>query len=816
MWDANLGGLYLLCLGCGRNGGTAYADVGALPCDTVTPGQDGGKTRSSPSKRPASDRSALSCCALLGVGLGSLLCTSYVNFKSSAAFRQVIDQISTSQHSVSPLTSSGDSLSRTSSNSGNGVVPGCVQKWGAFFVVGSISSFLRTYCLQEVRILFETRLRASVFADLLRRPPHARAAEQRLSLRDVSAEVASPSARSQRKGEDQNRMEGVSAKIKADQDGDTVVYQLQLLYDDVDTLVDCFTSKAANALRYTSSLVGGTCVAFYNCCTLASWGFPLFFAAGYALARRNKTPSSVSAPQPKETQQRQKTGVADGQKQQIASGVPTNTTTTSNSTSSKVLQETELKEHAFARIQGAAVVRCFGQTETEARAFAALLEAFGDSERARGKRQAKLMGMIDLLMKLGLLGLSAGGALLVKRAKITSGQLVQFLLSTSMAALGFYGLLGIGDDFRRAGQAAARLAFVLEGGGGKRGDGAVGTIGALELGDEYKATNEGAGKAENGIPLPADIAVHIISADSTSLDELSASPTPRAAGFEAESASGSGGAHHKHRILAIAKSPPEGDLSAGGGTAPAPPLMELLNINAEIDPGVWLFRAPVKLELKRGEVLGLCGRSGAGKSSLIDFILGERRPTTGTVVFPAVNGALPQLRYMPQNSALIGDTVRKNVTFSALPDSLDATSSSTVVKRALELSTSDRFVCEAAAEDPPSANRLPTRTLESSVRGLSGGEQQRLSLARAVYGMENRPALYILDEVTSQLDAPTEKLVAERLFKSAFANPMVAMVVVSHSDEVLRRCTRFLVLGDGGIPQLVNSYAEASKLLQHA
>ena len=53
------------------------------------------------------------------------------------------------------------------------------------------------------------------------------------------------------------------------------VYQMSLLSEDVDTLANFYTLKAANILRYSSSLIGGTCVATYNCALLAAWGYSL-------------------------------------------------------------------------------------------------------------------------------------------------------------------------------------------------------------------------------------------------------------------------------------------------------------------------------------------------------------------------------------------------------------------------------------------------------------------------------------------------------------------------------------------------------------
>lgn len=198
------------------------------------------------------------------------------------------------------------------------------------------------------------------------------------------------------------------------------------------------------------------------------------------------------------------------------------------------------------------------------------------------------------------------------------------------------------------------------------------------------------------------------------------------------------------------------------------------------------------ITVRRGEMIGIVGASGAGKTTLVNMLLGLLPPAEGALLLDGAavtdEAARARLRatvsYVAQSPFVADDTLRANLTFgtSARPDE-DAR-----LGRAVSLAQLSPVV--AALPDG-----LDTTLGERAAR-LSGGEAQRIGIARAL--TLDRPIL-VLDEATSALDQATE---AALLAALAGIRAEKAIIAISHRPEALAGCDRVYRVADGTVSLL--------------
>ncbi|MDR1946865.1 MAG: ABC transporter ATP-binding protein/permease [Desulfovibrio sp.] len=200
-----------------------------------------------------------------------------------------------------------------------------------------------------------------------------------------------------------------------------------------------------------------------------------------------------------------------------------------------------------------------------------------------------------------------------------------------------------------------------------------------------------------------------------------------------------------------------------------------------------------------GKCTGIVGVSGAGKSTIVSILSGLLQPSSGAMpvggreLSPAALVAYSlQVGYVPQSPYIMPGTLADNVAFSSWGRAYDP-------ERVLH-------VCRLAAldvvESHPQGIRLP---IGDKGAGLSGGQAQRLSIARALYA---NPALLILDEATSALDTATETAIMDTIYALPKS---ITTVVIAHRLSSVRRCDTLLWI-DGG--RLVES-GSADIVLEH-
>lgn len=190
------------------------------------------------------------------------------------------------------------------------------------------------------------------------------------------------------------------------------------------------------------------------------------------------------------------------------------------------------------------------------------------------------------------------------------------------------------------------------------------------------------------------------------------------------------------------------------------------------------------LTIAPGTFLGVSGPTGAGKTTFADLLIGLLEPDSGEIAVDGipVRGASAirwrdHVSYVVQDPYLFRDTIRRNLLW-ANPKASDAE-----IWAALATAGVDDFVAGLTAG-------LDTVLGERGTL-ISGGERQRLCLARAVL---RRPWLYVLDEATSAIDVPAERKIITAMLA---IKPRPTIVMIAHRDQSLACCDRLLRLENG-------------------
>jgi ATP-binding cassette subfamily B protein len=196
----------------------------------------------------------------------------------------------------------------------------------------------------------------------------------------------------------------------------------------------------------------------------------------------------------------------------------------------------------------------------------------------------------------------------------------------------------------------------------------------------------------------------------------------------------------------------------------------------------------ISFSVQQGSSIAFVGPSGSGKTTLMKLLVGLYRPEQGTILYNGVNGASidfdslrQQIGFVSQDTQLFAGTIRENLLF-VQPNATEA-----AMLEALEKASCNTILAKGA-------NGLDTVIGESGLK-LSGGEKQRLSIARSLL---RKPNLLIFDEATSALDSITEEEITTTIKAISNTHKQIT-VMIAHRLSTIMHADNIIVLEKGHI-----------------
>lgn len=192
----------------------------------------------------------------------------------------------------------------------------------------------------------------------------------------------------------------------------------------------------------------------------------------------------------------------------------------------------------------------------------------------------------------------------------------------------------------------------------------------------------------------------------------------------------------------------------------------------------------VNLKIRYGESVGIIGKTGGGKSTIVDLICGLMKPDEGNILVDDndiqknLKSWQKKIGYVPQNIYLLDDTIKENIIFGRKEDK----NTDRNLNESIKLAQLDKLISGL----PKGVN---TFVGDRGTR-LSGGQVQRIGIARAIF---NNSQVLIFDEATSALDIETEKNLVSDIYKLKAEK---TLIIISHRLSILEHCDRIYTIKD--------------------
>ncbi len=219
--------------------------------------------------------------------------------------------------------------------------------------------------------------------------------------------------------------------------------------------------------------------------------------------------------------------------------------------------------------------------------------------------------------------------------------------------------------------------------------------------------------------------------------------------------------------------------------------IKLENITYRYPQGEGNVLKNATMAIHKGESIGIVGQSGAGKTTVVDILLGLLKPNKGKVYIDGTDieldmgGWLDQIGYIPQTIFMLDGSVRENVAFGIPQTEINED----MVWKALE----EAAIAKDVRNFP---DGLDTQLGERGIR-LSGGQRQRIGIARALYA---QPSVLVCDEATSALDNETEKEIMDAIDQ---LHGKKTMIIIAHRLTTIEKCDVVFKVENGNITQVI-------------
>lgn len=213
------------------------------------------------------------------------------------------------------------------------------------------------------------------------------------------------------------------------------------------------------------------------------------------------------------------------------------------------------------------------------------------------------------------------------------------------------------------------------------------------------------------------------------------------------------------------------------------------DVSFQYAPGEKKVISQCNITIKKGEKIGIVGRSGSGKSTIINNILGFLYPTEGSITIDDmmlseanIASWLKTIGYVRQDVFIMNTTLAENIAIGIPSDMIDEEQ----LNKAIRLASLATLVQEL----PNGAHTV----LGERGNNLSGGQKQRIAIARAIY---KGASVLVFDEATAALDTKTEEEITQSIYE--LGKEALTIIIIAHRYSSLRYCDKILMLEEGKI-----------------